>query len=61
MLDAIERLEEDLRRGGSMKLNGEKTAWRIRVGDYQVIYDIFDNELLVTVVRAAPRSEAYRR
>jgi mRNA interferase RelE/StbE len=36
------------------------TAWRIRVGDYRVIYDIFDEVLVVSVIRVAHRREVYR-
>lgn len=43
------------------KLVGELTAWRIRVGDYRVIYDVFDDQLVVTVVRAGHRREVYDR
>jgi len=59
VIDAIVALSEDPRPRGSKKLAGERTAWRIRVGDYRVIYDIFDSELTVTVVRAAHRREVY--
>ena len=42
-----------------------KGTWRglrrIRVGDYRVIYEVLDNELVVLVVRVAHRREAYRR
>jgi mRNA interferase RelE/StbE len=34
--------------------------WRIRVGDYRVIYEIQDRELIVLVVEVAHRREAYR-
>lgn len=61
VLHAIEDLGEDPRPHGSKKLVGEQTAWRIRVGDYRVIYDVFDAELVVTVVRAAHRREVYER
>ncbi|WP_029068417.1 type II toxin-antitoxin system RelE family toxin [Jonesia quinghaiensis] len=61
ILDAIERLEENPRPHGSQKLVGEATAWRIRVGDYRVIYDVFDGELIVSIVRAAHRREVYER
>ena len=61
LLDAIEDLVEDPRPHGAKKLVGEKTAWRIRVGDYRVIYDVFDDALTVTIVRAAHRREAYAR
>lgn len=61
VLDAIEDLGDDPRPHGVKKLSGEQTAWRIRIGEYRVIYDIFDSELIVTVVRAAHRREVYDR
>lgn len=45
--------------GGAKKLVGEKTAWRILVSDYRVIYDVVDAQLTVTVVRAAHGREVY--
>jgi mRNA interferase RelE/StbE len=61
ILDAAEDLSDDPRPHSARKLTGEKTAWRIRVGDYRIIYDVFDTELTVTVVRAAHRREVYDR
>ncbi len=61
VLDAIEDLGEDPRPHGAKKLVGERTAWRIRIGDYRVLYDVFDSELTVSVVRAAHRREVYDR
>ncbi|CEG92245.1 type II toxin-antitoxin system RelE/ParE family toxin [Propionibacterium freudenreichii] len=61
VLDAIEDLADDPRPHGARKLVGEQTAWRIRTGDYRLIYDIFDAELLIWVVRAAHRREVYDR
>ena len=60
LLDAIEDLQDDPRPHGAKKLVGEDLAWRIRVGDYRVIYEVIDSQLLVTVVRAAHRREVYR-
>lgn len=61
VLDAITDLAEDPRPHGAKKLVGEQTAWRIRVGDYRVIYDILDSELTVMVVLAGHRREVYNR
>jgi mRNA interferase RelE/StbE len=61
MLDAIEDLRDDPRPHGAKKLVGEQTAWRLRIGDYRVIYDVLDAELIVTVVRAGHRREVYDR
>ncbi|MFT4297031.1 MAG: type II toxin-antitoxin system RelE/ParE family toxin [Micropruina sp.] len=61
VLDAIGGLQGDPRPHGAKKLVGERTAWRIRVGDYRVIYDVFDEELVVAVVRAGHPREIYDR
>lgn len=61
VLDAVEDLAEDPRPHGAPRLVGEQAAWRIRVGDYRVICDIFDDKLTVTVIRAAHRREVYNR
>lgn len=53
-LDAIEHLGEP-RPYGAKKLVGEHTAWRVRIGDYRVIHDVFDSELTVIDGRAAHR------
>ena len=60
VLGAIELLGTDPRPPGARKLAGEATAWRMRVGEYRVIYDVFDRSLIVTVVRVGHRREVYR-
>ncbi|MGL5931207.1 MAG: type II toxin-antitoxin system RelE family toxin [Dermatophilaceae bacterium] len=52
VLTAVAELADDPRPHGSRKLVGEQSAWRIRIGDYRVIYDVVDDTLAVTVVRA---------
>jgi mRNA interferase RelE/StbE len=42
------------------KLQGVENSYRIRVGDYRVIYDIFDDVLLVSVVEVGHRSKIYK-
>uniref|UniRef100_A0A942YB56 Type II toxin-antitoxin system RelE/ParE family toxin n=1 Tax=Neobacillus citreus TaxID=2833578 RepID=A0A942YB56_9BACI len=60
LLDAVAQLSDDPRPVGSRKLAGAEIAWRVRAGDYRVIYEVEDDVLLVTVVRAAHRREVYR-
>ena len=60
VLAAVSGLADDPRPHGAKKLVGERTAWRIRVGDYRVIYDVIDAQLTVTVVCAAHRREVYK-
>lgn len=44
---------------GAEQLTGQK-AFRIRVGDYRVIYEVHDKQLLVQVIRVGHRKEVYK-
>jgi mRNA interferase RelE/StbE len=57
----IDALTVNPRPRGVEKLKGEDDLYRIRVGDYRVIYSIQDDRLIVTVVRVADRRDAYRK
>jgi mRNA interferase RelE/StbE len=57
---AVEELQENPRPMSCVKLEGEDDLWRIRVGDYRVIYTIRDDELTVLVLRVAHRKDIYR-
>jgi mRNA interferase RelE/StbE len=59
ILAAVGGLETQPRPAGCKKLRGE-SAWRIRVGDYRVIYEIHDKVLQVVVVTVGHRREVYR-
>ncbi len=45
---------------GYKKLSGTDSTYRVRVGDFRVIYEIHDKEVLVTVLKIGHRSEIYR-
>jgi mRNA interferase RelE/StbE len=56
--DKLLGLEKDPRPPGCKKLKG-RNAWRIRIGDYRVIYEIRDNQLIITVIAIAHRRDVY--
>lgn len=56
----IELLEQDPRPRGVEKLEGIKNAYRIRVGDYRVVFEIDDEHDLVRVVKVGHRRDVYR-
>ena len=58
--DALRNLANDPRPIGSRKLAGMKHDWRIRVGDYRVIYEIADTVKVLRVYRVRHRREVYR-
>jgi mRNA interferase RelE/StbE len=57
---AIALLAEDPRPPASRPLRG-RPAWRVRVGDYRVIYTIEDDVLLIVVVTLGHRRDIYER
>jgi len=61
VIRAIAALADEPRPEGARKLTGAEDAYRIRVGDYRIIYQIANDVLTVLVVRVAHRKDAYRR
>lgn len=57
---AIQALAANPRPSGCRKLAGSKNDWRIRVGDYRVIYEIADEIRIVRVNRVRHRRDVYR-
>jgi mRNA interferase RelE/StbE len=53
-------LGDEPRPPGVRKLTGPLEGWRIRVGDYRILYQIDDSEQAVTIVRVRHRRDVYR-
>ena len=60
ILRAIIALEVNPRPPGAKKLRGESELWRVRVGDYRILYSIEEARLVVLVVKIGHRREVYR-
>ena len=60
LIGAIDRLAANPRPSGVKKLRGTRDLWRIRVGDYRVIYRVDDEKTLVDVSHVRHRREAYQ-
>ena len=56
----IDALRDNPRPFGSEKLSGLEDTYRIRVGDYRILYEVHDRVLLVLVVETGHRREVYR-
>ena len=56
----IKKLGSDPRPRGCTKLDGENDIYRIRAGDYRILYQVEDKALLVLIVRIRHRREVYR-
>ena len=60
IVDRITALADDPRPAGAERVSGDD-KYRIRQGDYRILYEIVDYELIVAVVRVGHRREVYRR
>jgi mRNA interferase RelE/StbE len=58
---AIDLLAEQPRPPGAIGVVGEPYAYRVRVGDYRIVYEVFDDRLVIQVVRVGHRKDVYRR
>lgn len=58
LLDAIETLAENPRPKGCKKLKG-RSGFRIRKGDCRIIYDIYDNVLIIDIIAVGHRRDIY--
>jgi mRNA interferase RelE/StbE len=60
--DAVRCLATEHRPHGVRKIKGAGRAYRIRVGNYRVVYEVYDDDNLVLIMQVARRSETtYRR
>jgi mRNA interferase RelE/StbE len=57
----IDGLVDDPRPEGCRKLTGAQNIYRLRQGDYRVVYEVQDQVLLVLVIRLGHRKDIYRR
>ena len=58
---AIELLSAEPRPSGAKKFVGGNGEWRVRTGDYRIVYEIHDDVLLVLVVAVGHQREIYDR
>ncbi len=61
ILNAVEKLAENPFAPGVRKLSGAQHTYRIRVGDYRIIFSIFAAELVIEIIRVGHRKDVYDR
>lgn len=60
IINAIQNLSKDQKPSGVKKLSG-RDAWRIRIGNHRVIYEIDDKQQIILVVDIGHRKDIYRK
>ena len=55
----IEALSRNPRPSGCRKLVGNKYLWRIRIGDYRVVYAVYDDKKIVDIIAVSHRKDVY--
>lgn len=58
--EQIDALAEEPRPDGCKKLKGEESTYRVREGDYRIVYEVSDKEITVLIIRVAHRKDVYR-
>jgi mRNA interferase RelE/StbE len=60
LVDAITALADDPRPHGVTKIRGAEYTYRIRRGDYRIIYQVYDDRVVVEVIKVGHRKDVYR-
>ena len=60
ILQKIERLAENPKPTNSIKIKGKLNLWRIRSGNYRIIYSLIEDELIIEIIRIRHRKDVYR-
>lgn len=60
LIAAMDKLADEPRPAGSRKLVGYENLYRVRVGDWRILYQIHDDRLVVLVIEIGPRGSVYR-
>ena len=58
--ETLVTLRDIPRPAGCKKIKGHNDTWRVRCGDYRIVYEVRDDVLLVIVIRLGHRKEVYR-
>jgi mRNA interferase RelE/StbE len=57
---AVEDLVTNPRPDGFRKLTDTENTYRIRIGDYRVVYNVFEKRLVIEIIRVRDRKDAYK-
>lgn len=57
---AIELLADNPRPPACVAMSGERDVYRVRIGDFRIVYEVIDAMLIIHVVRVGHRREVYR-
>jgi mRNA interferase RelE/StbE len=58
--ESIDQLQQDPRPSGVVKLQGEDQLYRVRVGDYLIVYTIDDHDKIIKITRIRHRQDVYK-
>jgi mRNA interferase RelE/StbE len=61
IIAAAERLADDPFPTGHVKLSGSEHSYRIRVGDYRILYDVYSGRLVIEVIKVGHRKHVYEK
>ena len=61
IITAVEALSSNPFPSGVKRLHGGESTFRIRIGDYCVVYEVFSNHLIIEIVRIRHRENVYKK
>ena len=60
IIEAVDELADDPFPVGVRKISGTERTYRLRVGNYRVLYSVIQDKLLIEIIRVGHRKDVYR-
>jgi len=60
IVETVQTLSVEPRPLGCKKMVGSECAYRLRVGDYRIIYEVYDDTIIIEVIKIGHRRDVYR-
>ncbi len=60
IVETVQTLCDEPRPLGCKKMVGSECAYRLRVGDYRIIYEVYDDTIIIEVIKVGHRKDVYR-
>jgi len=60
IVNTVATLSDEPRPVGCKKMSGSECAYRLRVGDYRIIYEVYEDSIIIEVIKVGHRKDVYR-
>ncbi len=60
IVSVVTTLSDEPRPVGCKKMTGSECAYRLRIGNYRIIYEVYDDSIIIEIIKVGHRRDVYR-